>query len=829
MFTSPPSHLPASRYSTQAVITLTLLAFLAQSSPGLIPVAAGAPAEPAKEALFCAGIKSAEDAQKVSRRWEKEFNAANSQHQAASLSAERNAYLARAGVALREVCLAKVESEARYQALRASAQKAHPAAGESCDAFRAQEDSVVAGGEARQVYIQRAKELRDGKKGTKGEEPGLRELFRKGSAADQRHVEAQADAAKPALEQERVWAWGAKAGGSDGYFTRVQRQFEAEVRAAEAAQQEIAGYLKGMQQKNPSCKLSDRAKKLEGGKFSNDPSQRESLAAASANEPGVSGPADGSGATGGARKGEGEGGGTSSSGASANSGAGTGAEAPGEGLLGENTGLIVGGVALAGAAGAAAFVLTNKEAKRSVASLWDDLFGGGKKKEVKYPGQGSAPLPRAATIGVKESFAFSTGLALSPSRESASEARWTMSEAEHEARYQKLKEMGIGYRFYNYFWSGIENGALSSTLPQACAEGYLAIPADEQTRVRLGYHRFHCYQASTVQTFDKLLRQDAAAGFQSGVVMWSSPSGYRYPDCEGMNWAGGRMKDGCVPRDDAMDDFEDYANFLASRYNGASEGKISHFVVWNENGSEEWFDYSPVAPKGPTSGPVVEKRLDKYADMLKRTHAALARHQKKSLMYVSTDPLWDTGLAGGHMGSRVLLEGIWKRLGTDYSWSVAVHPYGNVYQPAGAGHYSFANLEIVYDYQASKLAEKGVTDPMTYPQAYLFATEQGWGIEPGGKRDNQARNICLAHDRITRMPWMIGNSHNYFHSHEADELGNGTSSQGSYFGLIPYAIPNNLEGVEQTPTGAAFFATGPARWAKDASNFCCVGYKVGCP
>jgi hypothetical protein len=215
--------------------------------------------------------------------------------------------------------------------------------------------------------------------------------------------------------------------------------------------------------------------------------------------------------------------------------------------------------------------------------------------------------------------------------------------------------------------------------------------------------------------------------------------------------------------------------------------------------------------------------------MLKRTHAALARHQKKSLMYVSTDPLWDAALAPGHMGSRVLLEGIWKRLGLDYSWSVAVHPYGNVYQAAGAGHYSFANLEIVYEYQRAKLAEKGANDPLAYPQAYLFATEQGWGVEPGGKRDNQARNLCLAHDRVSRMPWMIGTSHNYFHSHEADELSNGTSSQGAYYGLIPYAIPNSLEGVEQTPTGAAFFATGPERWAKDANNFCCVGYRVGCP
>jgi len=210
-------------------------------------------------------------------------------------------------------------------------------------------------------------------------------------------------------------------------------------------------------------------------------------------------------------------------------------------------------------------------------------------------------------------------------------------------------------------------------------------------------------------------------------------------------------------------------------------------------------------------------------------HAALLRHQKKSLMYVSTDQLWTPGQAPGHMGTRVLLDGIWTRLGTDYSWSVAVHPYGNVADAPPGNIYTFGNLQMVYEYQKAKLAEKGVSDPMAYPQAYQAATEQGWAVEANGNRDNQAKNICLAHDKVTRMPFMVATSHNYFHSNEAAETGGGASNQGAFYGLIPFAVPDSLEGAEATPTGAAYFATGPAQWRKDANNFCCKTHQVGCP
>src|SRR5262249_28107427 len=146
--------------------------------------------------------------------------------------------------------------------------------------------------------------------------------------------------------------------------------------------------------------------------------------------------------------------------------------------------------------------------------------------------------------------------------------------------------------------------------------------------------------------------RDQMAGMQSGVVLWSSPPVDRYAGCVGMRSGREVVKDGCVPRDDAMDDFEDYVNLLASRYDGKSLGKISHFIVWNENASPDWFDYSPVTSKTDISSSSVEKRIDKYADMLKRTHSALLRHQKGALMYASTDQLWEPGKLPGHFGTR---------------------------------------------------------------------------------------------------------------------------------------------------------------------------------
>lgn len=784
---------------------------------------------------LCDNKPDAKADEETVKRWTNDVTSNSQRHHAIGKTQERSAFLLEAGNAVKRVCEEKRKSEPRYQALRADFQKGAPTGGDACVGFQAQEKNLISASAAREPYFKQLKDYREGvNDSASGKHPGLRPLYSRGTQAAYKIVQERTDDLKQELERERQWAWGkplAKGAGiGDGYFSAILKELEAEQAQAQKMKAELGQMMDTLHKKNPNCTPSEDAKRVVAeGKASSGPNgapdkDDSMLSGADRNrkngkgQPGADG-VDGAG-TG---ETDGEGGGKKNTNGASQSGGNGGKD---DDLLSGNGALIAGGVLAAGAAGAAAYLLTDKKNREALVGFWDDLVGNDKKGGAA--GEGDPPLPRPEQVAISDKFAFSTGLALMKAQQGASEARWVMSPAEADARYKKLQEMGIGYRQYNYFWSGTESSPqLSSATPVACPEGHHLVPKDEAERTSLGYHKFHCYNTAQIANFDDALKRDAAAGFQSGVVIWSSPVGYRHPECAGMHWAGGIMKDGCVPRDDAMDDFEDFVNFQASRYNGGAFGKISHFIVWNENGSEEWFDYSPTVPKGATSGAGVEKRIDKYADMVKRAHAALARHQKKALLYVSTDQLWEPGQAAGHMGTRVLLDGLWARLGVDYSWSVAVHPYGNVYDGVKPNIYTFNNLDMVFNYQKAKLAERGVAEPMTHPHAYMSATEQGWGVDAGLNRDNQARNLCLAQDRVSRMPWLIMTTHNYFHSHEPDE-GTGTSSQGLYFGLIPYTIPNDLTGLENTPTGQAFFATGKDQWAKNNTNFCCTKWKVGC-
>ena len=439
--------------------------------------------------------------------------------------------------------------------------------------------------------------------------------------------------------------------------------------------------------------------------------------------------------------------------------------------------------------------------------------------------------------GIVDRYPFSASYQKPASKQGVSEDRTSMSAVSFDRRYAKLKSMGTAYRQYNLWWSALEDsGIAGSAHPLSCRPGYQQIPAKEAERTAWGYHHYHCINQGVLATFDNLFRRDQQARMQSGVVLWSSPAIYRYAECVGFDSGGNNSKEGCVPRDDAMDDFEDYVNLLASRYNGKSFGKISHFIIWNENASPDWFDYSPVTTKTDLSSASVEKRIDKYAVMLKRAHAALLRHQKGSLMYASTDQLWDPGKLPGHFGTRWLLDGLWARLGVNYSWSVAVHPYGKVDEAPDPGTYTFHNLEMVVDYQVQKLRALGITDPLSYPQSLLIASEQGWpltsavGTAGTYGREDQARQMCLAHDKVMSMNQVVAVAHNYFHSTEpAENDANGQSEQGGFFGLIPYAVPDDLSGMESVATGKAFLSTMNAHnWKKRDDHYCCQIYGLGC-
>jgi len=425
---------------------------------------------------------------------------------------------------------------------------------------------------------------------------------------------------------------------------------------------------------------------------------------------------------------------------------------------------------------------------------------------------------------------FSDGFVPPASKQGVFEYRTDLPPAVLAERSRRLGQFGAGYVQVNLFWSELESAnAGSSPTPLPCPTGHRMEPASEAERVRLGFHRFRCIEAAKLARTDALFRRDRLYGFQSGAVLWSSPPAYRDPACAGT--PGPIGKQSCAPRPDAMDDFEDFLNLVASRWNGRDgRGKLSHFILWNENAAPEYFDVSPAASHTDLSPAAVALRLDTLAEMMRRAHAALTRHQHASLLYVSTDALWASGLRPGHLGSRQLLDGLWQRLGTDYSWSVAVHPYGRVDAPAPDSVYTYANLGMVARHQEERLRARGVAHPERAPQMQLIASEQGWGLREYGGRRGQAEQICRAHAAAMRLPTLVAEANNYFQSIEpAETEAGGASSQGSFFGLLPASLPPTLAGIEAVPTGQAYIATFDAEhWGRSDGHFCCQSFGEGC-
>jgi hypothetical protein len=158
-----------------------------------------------------------------------------------------------------------------------------------------------------------------------------------------------------------------------------------------------------------------------------------------------------------------------------------------------------------------------------------------------------------APLSLNRRYSFSYSYQRPSSKQGVSEERTSMSSERFDRRYAKLKSMGAAYRQYNLWWSELEDsGQAGSSSPISCLPAYQLSPATESERVALGFHHYHCVKQSTLARFDNLFRRDQNAGMQSGVVLWSSPPVYRYTGCLGMASEHGVVKDGCVPRDDAI-------------------------------------------------------------------------------------------------------------------------------------------------------------------------------------------------------------------------------------------------------------------------------------
>ncbi|MBI3229234.1 MAG: hypothetical protein HYZ45_03335 [Burkholderiales bacterium] len=354
------------------------------------------------------------------------------------------------------------------------------------------------------------------------------------------------------------------------------------------------------------------------------------------------------------------------------------------------------------------------------------------------------------------------------------------------------------------------------------------IPANEAQRAAAGYKRFRCLATAEIQKWDSLFQRDQSNGIQTAAVLWSAPSRYQNPACQGGNWAGGLMKDGCVPNDGAMDDFEDYVNFLAQRYSGKTgNGKISSYAVWNEVASSLWFDYSPTVPRYSATqdkqawanvyAPVVAR---KYGDMLRRANNAIARQTSSVMMYASFDMLWQVPAGeDSHVGTKNVLDKLWAEIGTSVDWGVAIHPYGDPVEASG-DNINFQNVINLANYQRQQLSQLGVADPASKAQMKIVASEQGW--QRSESVPVQARNICEAQFISARNPALLWQTHNYFQEIPAE------ANHPTTFGLVPFAAGLALDSGAQMPTLQAYGATGAANWEKNDSHYCCTQFNLGC-
>ena len=393
-------------------------------------------------------------------------------------------------------------------------------------------------------------------------------------------------------------------------------------------------------------------------------------------------------------------------------------------------------------------------------------------------------------------------------------------------RYGRMRVgMGLGYRQYNVFWGEFEDSAQTSFTNASikCPAGYYKFPRNAAEKNSLKFFRYHCYKLGHIRSFDRFFRWDTANRMQIGAVIWNTPRAYADPGCKPDTFNGQPLYQACFPRPAFMNDYEDFVNFLAWRYSGknslSGKAHLQHFIIWNENASLTWSNHTPTTNHSNSAADIAH-RVDRYADMMKRSHRAIQRHQTNAMMYASIDPVWSGAAAKshkGHMGSARFLDELWKRLGVSVDWSVAIHPYGDPFQPAASGHYSFSNMKTVHDFQVGQLAARG--RPVNSPQSLLIASEQGWQQSVGA--DKQALNVCKAHDQALKAPYLVAVAHSYFHQT------NGDTGAASY-GLIPSSVPFDLSGIVATTMGKALYATNPVNFGKNNSNWCCARAGVGC-
>ncbi|CAF1528818.1 unnamed protein product [Adineta ricciae] len=395
------------------------------------------------------------------------------------------------------------------------------------------------------------------------------------------------------------------------------------------------------------------------------------------------------------------------------------------------------------------------------------------------------------------------------------------------ARYRIFARLQSGLKNYNVFWSDFESSGIpSSTVPYiSCPNNYIQVPSNRRQCILDGYHRFRCINNTTISQFDNLFQRDQAANIQSMGVIWSSPAIYRNVGCHGFHSGSSMETRGCVPNNASLDDFEDYINFLAQRYNGLNGyGHLLNFIIWNEVASGGWYDMSPLIE---TAHPVTDPNqiylwTSYYAEMLRRAQKALNRHNPNALIYVSLDQMFRSDQSHwnypANIGAKTMLDGLWTELGLSVNWSIAIHPYQDPDRFIDVDTLNFFNLFTLSNYQALQLISRGIQDYEKRSQYWMAATEQGWPLPPTVGKERHAQIICAAHNIVKTMPNMIGTTHDSFQQVSLDDP----------YGLVPYEAGLNLVNASMYQTYKAFVSTSPSYWGIRHDHYCCQTWQMGC-
>ncbi len=416
-----------------------------------------------------------------------------------------------------------------------------------------------------------------------------------------------------------------------------------------------------------------------------------------------------------------------------------------------------------------------------------------------------------------------------------------------DERYRKLAEdIGVSIQKYNYYWMTFEESTASSDKPLNCPSGYTLFPSDSKQKESLGVRRYHCYKESTISGWQNRFSFNSKYGIDIAVVLWTTPEQYRAAGCEGFYFPlqNKFLKNGCYPTPQHYDDYEDWIRFTAWKFGRY----IDHYIVWNEVDSTDWADPSDEnhtkASMISDMDSAMKRSFQIYDELLKRTAESVSKLDRvcmgragdcHNFVYISMSwdwysekPFyWKDSKEGYHIifQNRNLLDYLWKNMGMDINWSIAVHPYGDAYNSSDTS-LRFSTLKDLSLYQKKHIEKYKQSGKswLNYTQSRLFASEQnaGPGLEAEDMR-RKAKFICQTYDIAMRMPELVAVTHNHFQDSTNQE-----SCTPGKFAMLPSCAGKDLEDAESYVTYQAYLSTSESRWGVSDEHYCCREFEVGC-